>query len=98
MPLAPKFNKIISNIIFPRSLDICLDNEIERIHAQKLTRKLATAVPTKLPRSLVYALVAIACDGTNERDRMVRAALACLCELSKFITFSFSFASCYINV
>ncbi|XP_045157719.2 rapamycin-insensitive companion of mTOR-like isoform X2 [Mercenaria mercenaria] len=65
-----------------RSLDLCLDNEIERIHAQKLTRKFSSDLPAKMPRSLVQPLVAIGNDGVSERDRMVRASLACICELT----------------
>ena len=65
-------------------MDLCLDNEIERIHAQKLARKFSSDLPSKMPRSLVQPLVAIGNDGVNERDRMVRASLACICELSKY--------------
>lgn len=74
---------VLSTISFFRSLDICLDNEVERIHAQKLTRKLASSVPNRVPRTLIHPLVAIGSDGAGERDRMVRASLACLCELSR---------------
>jgi rapamycin-insensitive companion of mTOR len=69
-------------------LDLCLDNEIERIHAQKLARKFSSDLPSKMPRSLVQPLVAIGNDGVNERDRMVRASLACICELSMFLLFT----------
>ncbi|KAL4236760.1 hypothetical protein ACF0H5_005145 [Mactra antiquata] len=65
-----------------RSADMCLDNEIERIHAQKLIRKFSSDVPLSMPRSLIQPLVAIGNDGTSERDKMVRASLACICELT----------------
>ncbi|WAR23308.1 RICTR-like protein [Mya arenaria] len=64
------------------ALDICLENEVERIHAQKLVRKLVVTVASKVPRSLIHPLVAIGSDGNSERDRMVRASMACLCELT----------------
>jgi hypothetical protein len=67
---------------------MCLDNEIERIHAQKLMRKFTTELPGKMPTSLVHPLVAIGQDGASERDRMVRASLACICELSKNISYT----------
>lgn len=63
---------------------MCLDNEIERIHAQKLIRKFCSDIPGNVPRSLIQPLVAIGNDGVAERDRMVRASLACICELSEF--------------
>ena len=66
-----------------RSLDLSLDNEIERIHAQKLIRRIAKVVSQKMPKSLVFPVVAIGCDGAEERDRMVRISLATICEMCK---------------
>ncbi|XP_052097251.1 rapamycin-insensitive companion of mTOR-like [Mytilus californianus] len=65
-----------------RSVDVCLDNEVERIHAIKLIRKIAHVAPQKLSSSLVYPLVAIGNDGNHERDRMVRISLATICEIA----------------
>ncbi|XP_052775865.1 rapamycin-insensitive companion of mTOR-like isoform X2 [Mya arenaria] len=70
------------DVYMARALDICLENEVERIHAQKLVRKLVVTVASKVPRSLIHPLVAIGSDGNSERDRMVRASMACLCELT----------------
>ncbi|XP_061180915.1 rapamycin-insensitive companion of mTOR-like [Saccostrea echinata] len=63
-----------------RSIDLCLDNEVERIHGIKLVRKILQIAPKKLSDLLFYPLVAISNDGTAERDRMVRIALETICE------------------
>lgn len=68
-----------------RCLDVCLDNEIERIHAVKLIRQIIKFSPYKFPSSLLYALVAIGNDGASERDRMVRVSLETICELGKYV-------------
>lgn len=65
-------------------MDVCLDNEVERIHAIKLIRKIAHVAPNKLSSSLVYPLVAIGNDGNHERDRMVRISLATICEIGEY--------------
>ncbi|KAI0224233.1 Rapamycin-insensitive companion of mTOR [Lamellibrachia satsuma] len=65
-----------------RALDISIDNEIERIHALRLIRKIIHVSPEKFPSSLVHVMVSIANDGTADRDKMVRTCLAILCELA----------------
>ena len=74
--------KKLSHFFFSncRSIDICLDNEVERIHAIKLVRRILQIAPKKLSDLLLYPLVAISNDGTSERDRMVRVALETICE------------------
>lgn len=69
-----------------RSIDISLDNEVERIHAIKLVRRILQIAPKKLSDLLLYPLVAISNDGTGERDRMVRIALETICETGKNVT------------
>ena len=71
----------IANLCF-RCLDICFDNEIERIHALRLIRKMIHIAPDIFPMSLVHVMVAIANEGAIEHDRMQRTCLATLCELS----------------
>ena len=68
-----------------RSIDICLDNEVERIHALRLSRKLMSVCPARFPLSLLNAIQAIASDGAHERDRMLRTSLATICELGEYI-------------
>ncbi|XP_041359986.1 rapamycin-insensitive companion of mTOR-like [Gigantopelta aegis] len=65
-----------------RCLDTCLDNEIERIHAVKLIRKIIQIAPHKLPSSFVFPLISIGKDGASERDRLLRVSLATICEIA----------------
>ncbi|XP_046330991.2 rapamycin-insensitive companion of mTOR-like isoform X1 [Haliotis rufescens] len=65
-----------------RSLDICMDNEIERVHAIKLIRNICQLSPQKLCPSLLYPLIAVANDGASERDRLLRVCLASVCEIA----------------
>ena len=60
---------------------MCLDNDIERIHALRLIRHIMILCPEKFPSSLVKVMVTIANDGVQERDKMVRTCLATICEL-----------------
>ncbi|XP_064605282.1 rapamycin-insensitive companion of mTOR-like [Liolophura sinensis] len=68
--------------LIARSLDVCLDNEVERVHAIRLIRKISQLNPHKLPPSLIYPLVAIGNDGAQERDRMTKVSLASICEIA----------------
>ncbi|XP_036371008.1 rapamycin-insensitive companion of mTOR-like [Octopus sinensis] len=67
--------------LIARCLDICLSNEVERIHAMKLIRKIIQLFPHQVPLSMLYPMVAIGRDGSSERDRLRRACLATICEL-----------------
>ena len=66
---------------FSRSLDINLDNEVERMHAIRLVRKLMQVNASKLPQSLVSVVVAIASGGAEEKDKLHKVCLSILCEL-----------------
>ncbi|GAB1606230.1 rapamycin-insensitive companion of mTOR-like, partial [Argonauta hians] len=68
--------------LIARCLDICLSNEVERIHAMKLIRKMIHLFPHHVPLSMLYPMVAIGRDGSSERDRLRRACLATICELA----------------
>ncbi|CAL4142208.1 unnamed protein product, partial [Meganyctiphanes norvegica] len=65
-----------------RSLDIMLDNQIERVQALRLVRRMLHVAPNLFPSSLAHCLMAIARDGAKERDRLLRSALAVLNELA----------------
>ena len=65
-----------------RSLDIDLDNKIERIQALKLIRRCTQIGSLVLPLSLVRAIVALVEGGPSEGDRLYRASLCICCELS----------------
>lgn len=50
-----------------RSLDINLENKVERLQALRLIRRMIAVLPSEVPLSLVRVLVAIARDGMQER-------------------------------
>ena len=64
-----------------RLIDINIDNEIERIHAMRLVRKMMQVNAEKLPQSLIGVLVSIANNGVEEKDKLHKTALSLLCEL-----------------
>lgn len=39
------------------------------------------------PTSIANSLIAVGTDGLQERDRMVRAAIAIVCELGQYLAF-----------
>ena len=71
-----------------RSLDVCLDNDVERVHALRLIRKMLSVSPSLFPSSLVTVLLSVANDGVKERDKMVKTCLATICELGIVKTLS----------
>lgn len=68
--------------LIARSLDVVLRNELERIQALKLIRRCLVLNPGKFDCSLARCLVSLANGVTEEKDRMLRACLAALCELA----------------
>lgn len=58
-----------------------LKNEVERIEAMKLIRKVLFLSPSNFDVAVCRSLVAIANGGIEEKDRMLRATLATLSEL-----------------
>ena len=68
--------------LIARSLDIDLDNKIERIQAIKLIRRLSQISIRDIPISLARAVVALVEGGPSEGDRLYRASLCICCELS----------------
>ena len=49
----------------------------------KLIRKLMQVSPSIFPQSLVNVLIAVSQEGAQEHDKMLKVALATLCELGK---------------
>lgn len=69
---------------FNRCLDVLVDNMAERAQALRLCRRLLLIDPSQFPVALARSIVALAFDGTKEKDRLVRASLAIMAELCKF--------------
>lgn len=75
-------NNLQYPLLIARSLDVVLRNEIERIQALKIIRKILILSPSNFDIALARSLVSLANGVTEEKDRMLRACLAALCELS----------------
>lgn len=58
-----------------------LKNEIERIEAMKLIRKVLFLSPSNFDITMSRSLVSLANGGIEEKDRLLRATLATLSEL-----------------
>uniref|UniRef100_UPI00398E897F rapamycin-insensitive companion of mTOR isoform X1 n=2 Tax=Pristiophorus japonicus TaxID=55135 RepID=UPI00398E897F len=68
--------------LIARCIDIQQSNEVERTQALRFVRKMITVNAALFPSSITNSLIAVGNDGLQERDRMVRACLAILCELA----------------
>ncbi|KAM9547668.1 rapamycin-insensitive companion of mTOR-like isoform 5-T5 [Salvelinus alpinus] len=68
--------------LIARCIDIQQSNEGERTQALRLVRKMITVNALLFPSSVTNSLIAVGTDGLQERDRMVRAAIAIVCELA----------------
>uniref|UniRef100_A0A8C1KK35 RPTOR independent companion of MTOR, complex 2 a n=1 Tax=Cyprinus carpio TaxID=7962 RepID=A0A8C1KK35_CYPCA len=68
--------------LISRCIDIQQSNEVERTQALRLVRKMITVNAELFPSSLTNTLIAVGNDGLQERDRMVRACIAIICELA----------------
>ncbi|XP_044188706.1 rapamycin-insensitive companion of mTOR-like [Thunnus albacares] len=68
--------------LIARCIDIQQSNEIERTQALRLARKMITVNALLFPSSLTNSLIAVGNDGLHEQDRMVRACIAIICELT----------------
>ncbi|XP_070845214.1 rapamycin-insensitive companion of mTOR-like isoform X1 [Chaetodon trifascialis] len=68
--------------LIARCIDIQQSNEVERTQALRLARKMITVNALLFPSSVTNSLIAVGNNGLHERDRMVRACIAIVCELS----------------
>lgn len=89
------FFQIKLQFLVSRSLDILLDNRMERIQALRLIRKILCLNPDKFPRAFTNCLVSIISEGMQERD-MLRPCLATVAQLSKF-NFLFNYVNLVVN-
>lgn len=78
-----QLNKLLIPFLIARSLDLMLKNDVERIEAMKLIRKILLLSPTNFHVALARSLVALANGVVEEKDRMLRICLATLCELGR---------------
>ncbi|XP_066298986.1 rapamycin-insensitive companion of mTOR-like [Branchiostoma lanceolatum] len=70
------------DFLIARCLDLAQSNDGERVQALRLIRKMVYVSPSLFPCSLVNTLVAVGNEGSQERDRLLRASLCVLCELA----------------
>ncbi|KRT79746.1 hypothetical protein AMK59_7830, partial [Oryctes borbonicus] len=75
------FNQLLFPALITRSFDLLLKNEIERIEAMKLIRKVLFLSPSNFGITMSGSLVSLANGGIDEKDRLLRATLATLSEL-----------------
>ncbi|KAK9696755.1 Rapamycin-insensitive companion of mTOR, middle domain [Popillia japonica] len=75
------FNELLFPALITRSFDLLLKNEIERIEAMKLIRKVLFLSPSNFDITMSRSLVSLANGGIEEKDRLLRATLATLSEL-----------------
>ncbi|KAF7494820.1 Rapamycin-insensitive companion of mTOR [Sarcoptes scabiei] len=68
--------------LIARSLDIILDNRIERIQAFRLVRHMMAIDPKLFPLALARCLCSIANDNLLEKDTLLRACWATIAELT----------------
>ncbi|PIK59609.1 putative rapamycin-insensitive companion of mTOR [Apostichopus japonicus] len=71
------------DLLVMHSLDLCENNDIERIQAVRLIRRIITVCPALCPLSLIHSLTAIGNNGDSQRDSLKRACVATLCELGR---------------
>ncbi|CAG9772448.1 unnamed protein product [Ceutorhynchus assimilis] len=72
-------NNLRINFLISKSLD--LKNDMERIEAIKLIRKIGMLAPDMLDMSMTRSLVALANEATECKDRLLRICLATLSEI-----------------
>ncbi|XP_039203875.1 rapamycin-insensitive companion of mTOR isoform X1 [Crotalus tigris] len=77
-----KVLKLKVDYLIARCIDIQQSNEVERTQALRLVRKMITVNASLFPSSVINSLIAVGNDGLQERDRMVRACIAIICELA----------------
>lgn len=74
-------NRLQYPYFLARSMDVNLRNEMERMQALRLVRRILVLAPRHFSPALARSLVSLTNGGIEERDRAFRAFLATLCEL-----------------
>ncbi|KAI1280892.1 Rapamycin-insensitive companion of mTOR [Halotydeus destructor] len=70
------------DLLILRSIDVVLDNKLERVQCLRLIRKLIGLYPSGFTYALTRCLVSLARDGVIERDVLWRSCSAALAELT----------------
>ncbi|XP_034935765.1 rapamycin-insensitive companion of mTOR [Chelonus insularis] len=74
-------NKLHYPYFIARSMDINLKNDIERMQALRLVRRILVLAPKHFSPVLARSLISLTNGGLEEKDRSFRVFLATLCEL-----------------
>lgn len=74
-------NKLQYPYFVARSMDVNLRNEMERMQALRLVRRILVLAPKHFSPALARSLISLTNGGIDEKDRAFRAFLATLCEL-----------------
>ncbi|XP_046617804.1 rapamycin-insensitive companion of mTOR [Neodiprion virginianus] len=74
-------NKLQYPYLVARSMDLNLRNEIERIQALRLVRRILLLAPKHFSPGLARSLISLTNGGVEEKDPIFRAFLAAVCEL-----------------
>ncbi|XP_015189227.1 PREDICTED: rapamycin-insensitive companion of mTOR [Polistes dominula] len=74
-------NKLQYPYFVARSMDVNLRNEMERVQALRLVRRILALAPKHFSPVLARSLISLTNGGIEERDRAFRVFLATLCEL-----------------
>ncbi|XP_026472076.1 rapamycin-insensitive companion of mTOR-like [Ctenocephalides felis] len=75
------FNQMKLPHLICRCIDIVLKNEMERIQAFQLIRRILILSPDTFSPVLTRAMVALGMGGSEQGERLLRACLAILCEI-----------------
>lgn len=65
-------------------MDLLNKNDVERIEAMKLIRKILLISSSNFDKSMARSLVSLANGGIEDKDRMLRVCLATLSEIGWF--------------
>lgn len=74
-------NKLHYPYLVARSVDINYRNEMERVQALRLVRRILALAPKQFSPALARSLISSTSNGIEEKDRVFRVFLATLCEL-----------------
>lgn len=75
-------NKLQYGYFIARSLDLLTRNDVERVHALRLARKMLVTSRKYFSPAIARSIVSNINAGLEEKDNLLRAFLATLCELS----------------